>query len=118
MSERAMHEYSIVQAMFDRIDQVARERRATAVRRVAVRIGRAAGLDVSLFQSAFELFRIRTICDGARLDVEEVAARWICPVGHGALPEGQPLVCEVCGRPARLEAGDEITLMKLDLEVA
>ena len=113
-----MHEYSIVQAMFDRIDQVARERRATAVRRVAVRIGCAAGLDVTLFRSAFELFRIRTICDGAHLDVEEVPEQWICPVGHGALPKGQPLVCGVCGRPARLEAGDEITLMKLDLEVA
>ena len=113
-----MHEYSIVQAMFDQIDQVAGERHAVCVRRVSVRIGEAAGLDVGLFRSAFELFRERTICERAELAVEEVAARWVCPDGHGALPERQPLVCGVCGRPARLEAGDEITLMKLDLEVA
>ena len=113
-----MHEYSIVQAMFDQIDQVAGERHAVGVRRVSVRIGEAAVLVVGLFRSAFELFRERTICERAELAVEEVPARWVCPDGHGALPEGQPLVCGVCGRPARLEAGDEITLMKLDLEVA
>ena len=113
-----MHEYSIVQAMFDQIDQVAGERHAVGVRRVSVRIGETAGLDVGLFRSAFELFRERTICERAELAVEEVAARWVCPDGHGVLPVGQPLVCGVCGRPARLEAGDEITLMRLDLEVA
>jgi hydrogenase nickel incorporation protein HypA/HybF len=112
-----MHEYSIVQAMFDRIEQVARERGATAVRRVAVRIGSAAGLDVTLFRSAFELFQVRTICDDARLDLEEVPARWVCPAGHGALADGRPLTCEACGRPARLDGGDEISLMQLDLEV-
>lgn len=112
-----MHEYSIVQAMFDRIEQVARERRATVVRRVTVRVGSAAGLDVTLFRSAFELFQVRTVCDAARLEVEEVPARWVCPGGHGVLAEGRPLTCETCGQPARLEAGDEITLMRLDLEV-
>jgi hydrogenase nickel insertion protein HypA len=112
-----MHEYSVVQAMFDRIEEVARERHATAVRRVAVRIGNAAGLDVALFRTAFELVQTRTICDAARLDVEEVPARWVCPDGHGPLPEGRRLVCNVCGQAARLEGGDEITLMRLDLEV-
>jgi hydrogenase nickel incorporation protein HypA/HybF len=112
-----MHEYSIVQAMFDRIEQVARERGASAVRRVAVRVGTAAGLDVGLFRSAFELFQERTICDAARLEIEEVPACWICPDGHGPLAAGRPLLCEACGRPARLEAGDEITLMGLELEV-
>jgi hydrogenase nickel insertion protein HypA len=112
-----MHEYSIVQAMFDQIDQVARERHAAGVRRVSVRIGEAAGLDVGLFRSAFELFRERTICEGAELAVEEVPARWVCPDGHGALGGGRRLICERCGRPARLEAGDEITLMGLELEV-
>lgn len=82
-----MHEYSIVQAMFDRIEAVARERRAARVCRVSVRIGDVSGLDVELFRRAFEVYRERTICDGAELAVEEVPA------------------------------GDEITLMQLDLEV-
>jgi hydrogenase nickel incorporation protein HypA/HybF len=112
-----MHEYSIVQAMFDQIERVAAERQATAVRGVTVRIGTAAGLDVDLFRHAFELYRVRTLCDEATLAVEDVPAQWVCPDGHGPLPPGERLRCRRCGRPARLEAGDEITLMKLDLEV-
>ena len=112
-----MHEYSIVQAMFDQIERVAIERHASAVRRVAVRIGGAAGLDVALFRHAFELYRVRTVCDDATLVIEEVPARWVCPDGHGPVPAGQRLACERCARPARLAAGDEITLMQVDLEV-
>jgi hydrogenase nickel incorporation protein HypA/HybF len=112
-----VHEYSIVQALFDRIERVARERKATAVRGVTVRIGAAAGLDAGLFRSAFDLYRVRTICDGAALTIDEVPERWACPAGHGALRRGRRLACGVCGRPARLESGDEITLIRLDLEV-
>jgi hydrogenase nickel incorporation protein HypA/HybF len=112
-----MHEYSIVQSLFDQIGTIARERHAITVRKVSVRIGAAAGLDVGLFRSAYDLFRVRTMCDEAPLEIEEVPARWICPDGHGALREGERLSCARCGRPARLESGDEITLMGLDLEV-
>jgi hydrogenase nickel incorporation protein HypA/HybF len=113
-----MHEYSIVQAMFDQIEAVASERHAVAVRHVYVRIGAGAGVDVPLFKTAYELYRERTICEQAPLDVEQVAVRWNCPAGHGEVGAGGPLVCRACGRPARLDAGDEIVLERLELEVA
>lgn len=112
-----MHEYSIVQAMFDQIEGVARQRGALSVKRVCVRVGRAAGLDVSLFKTAYDTFRVRTICEAAPLDVDEVPERWSCPDGHGDIAVGRPLTCETCGRPARLTAGDEIMLDRLELEV-
>ena len=49
-----MHEYSIVQAMFDQIEAQARERHAIAVKRVYVRIGRSAGIDVPLLKTAYD----------------------------------------------------------------
>ncbi len=113
-----MHEYSIVQAMFDQIEAHARERHALAVTRVAVKIGAAAGVDVPLLKTAYETFRVRTICEKAPLDVEEVPERWSCPAGHGDIPAGHRLTCDVCGRPARLASGDEIVLERLELEVA
>jgi hydrogenase nickel incorporation protein HypA/HybF len=112
-----VHEYSIVQAMFDQIEAAAREKHAVAVRRVAVRIGAAAGVEVPLLRTAYELYRERTICADAPLDVEQVPVRWICPAGHGEVQTGGPLVCRECGRPARLESGDEIVLERLELEV-
>ena len=112
-----MHEYSLVQALFDRIAETTREKNAVSVRRVTLRIGEIAGVDVDLLQTAYELFRVHTMCEGARLDVERVPARWTCPGGHGDIARGQALVCPSCARPARLAAGDEIVLDQLELEV-
>jgi hydrogenase nickel incorporation protein HypA/HybF len=112
-----MHEYSIVQSLFDQIRDVARARGAVAVRRVNVQIGEIAGVEVELLRTAYDLFRVRTICENAPLYVEAVAARWMCPDGHGDIDRGRALVCPSCSRPARLAAGDEIVLQQLELEV-
>lgn len=112
-----MHEYSIVQALFDQIEDAARAHRATMVRRVRVRIGELSGVEVELFKTAYETFRERTLCETAPLDVETVPARWRCPDGHGDIARGVALVCPACGLPARLAAGDEIVLDQLELEV-
>jgi hydrogenase nickel incorporation protein HypA/HybF len=113
-----MHEYSIVQAMFDQIESVARANRAVAVRRVRIRVGRAAGVEIELLQRAYDVARTRTLCAEAPLDVEEAAVRWVCPVGHGDVAENALLRCATCGRAAHLEGGDEIVLERVDLEVA
>ena len=49
-----MHEYSIVQAMFDQIEATARKHHAQAVRLVRVRIGQGAGVEVALLKTAYE----------------------------------------------------------------
>lgn len=112
-----MHEYSIVQAMFDQIEAHARARHAIAVKRVCVRIGRSAGVDVPLLKTAYDTFRVRTICDAAPIEVDEVPEQWTCPEGHGDIPAGGPLRCPTCERPARMVSGDEIVLERLELEV-
>jgi hydrogenase nickel incorporation protein HypA/HybF len=112
-----MHEYSLVQAMFEQIGAAAAARQAVAVRRVTVRVGEAAGVDLSLLQTAYQTFRERTICSDAPLVIREVPVEWACPEGHGPIARGRPLSCDTCGRPARLTSGDEIVLEQLELEV-
>jgi hydrogenase nickel incorporation protein HypA/HybF len=112
-----MHEYSIVQAMFEQIESTARSRGAVAVRRVRVRIGELSGVDPALLRTAYDTFRVRTICEEAPLELEQVPATWTCPAAHGDLARGRPLTCPSCGRPGRLAAGDEIVLEQLELEV-
>jgi hydrogenase nickel incorporation protein HypA/HybF len=112
-----MHEYSIVQALVDRVDREARARRATAVHRLSIRIGELSGVDPDLLTTAYETFRERTICDGAELDVRMVAARWECPVCGSAISRGDLLTCPTCRVPARLTEGDEIMLDRIEMEV-
>ena len=83
-----MHEYSLVQAMFDQIGGVMAAQRARSVRRVRVRIGTQAGVEPVLFQTAYDVFRVKTMCAGAPLEIVSV------------------------------DASDELVLDQLELEVA
>jgi len=67
-----MHEYSLVQAMFDQIGDAVRAHGAISVRRVRVRIGSRAGVEPTLFQTAYDVFRVRTLCDAAPLEIVPV----------------------------------------------
>jgi hydrogenase nickel incorporation protein HypA/HybF len=113
-----MHEYSIVQALVERVAAEARARRATSVHRLSVRIGELSGVEVDLLTTAYQTFRERTICEGAELDVQLVAARWECPACGRAIGRGDLLSCPSCEVPARLAQGDEIILDRIEMEVA
>ena len=67
-----MHEYSLVQAMFDQIGAAVRSHGAIAVRRVRVRMGTRAGVEPALFQTAYDVFRVKTVCESAPLDIVPV----------------------------------------------
>lgn len=112
-----MHEYSIVSALVDQVTARARPHPGARVRRVHVAIGELAGVDGELLATAFETFRARTACEGAELVIEPRAAQWICPRCHEAIARGGPLRCAACEMPARLDGGDEIVLMRIELEV-
>ncbi|HVV82460.1 MAG TPA: hydrogenase maturation nickel metallochaperone HypA [Kofleriaceae bacterium] len=111
-----MHEYSIVSALVDQVAQAA-EPRGARVQRVHVAIGELAGVDIELLRTAFDTFRARTVCEDAELEVRPVAAAWRCARCDAAIEAGAVLRCPGCGRPARLTAGDEIVLERIELEV-
>ncbi len=113
-----MHEYSIVQALLERVQEQVDAHGAVAVHSLRVRIGEVAGVEIDLFQSAFELFREQSVCAGAELEVVPVAASWTCPGCQRTMRRGEILRCSACGQPARLVAGDEIILERVELEVA
>jgi len=64
-----MHEYSLVQAMFDQIGTALRTHDAIAVRRVRVRIGASAGVEPALFRTAYDVYRVGTACTAAPLEI-------------------------------------------------
>ena len=111
-----MHEYSIVQALLERVSAVAHQHGATRVHRVRVSIGELAGVEVELLRTAYETIRHQTMCEGAELEVRRVDARWECRACSTAIPSGAPLRCTACGQPARLTSGDEIMLDQIEME--
>lgn len=112
-----MHEYSIVQSLVDSVESLAREHHAS-VHHVYVDIGELAGVDCDLLQTAYDTFRFGTMCERAPMTIERVAAQWQCPRCGGAIARGEILKCPLCDEPAKLAAGEEIILKRVELEVA
>lgn len=113
-----MHEYSIVASLIDRVQQEAAAHGASRIHRLHVKIGELAGVELDLLKTAFDTFRERTICDGAELAIDTVAAAWACPGCDRIVDKGAILRCEACGRPARLIHGDEIVLERIEMEAS
>ncbi len=110
-----MHEYSLVQALVERVEQEVRKRGEAKVHRLRVRLGELAGVDAGLFRTAYDMFRSGTVCAGAELELTPIAARWQCPSCYRSIARGRKLQC--CGAPARLVEGDDLMLDQIELEV-
>ena len=95
-----MHEYSIVASLVDRVEREAGGYPGAVVRRLHLRIGELAGVEVELLRTAFETFRERTVCAQSALEIERVAAAWRCTACGGPIERGAPLRC--CDRDERL----------------
>ena len=113
-----MHEYSIVQALLDRVAAEARTHSAIAVHRIRVQIGEVSGVETELLETAFDLARTETICDNAELEIVPVPARWKCDSCGANIDRGEILRCLLCDLPVRLAAGDEIILERIEMEAA
>jgi hydrogenase nickel incorporation protein HypA/HybF len=112
-----VHEYSIVQSLYDAVMEHASAHGAAGVHRVRVRIGEMSGVDVGLLETAWRTFRVRTPCENAEMDVALVRPRWECPSCGIALKKGSVLRCATCSGPLRLVEGDEILLDQIVMEV-
>jgi hydrogenase nickel incorporation protein HypA/HybF len=112
-----MHEYSLVRSLLDRVAVEARTRRAAGVRRLSLRVGELSGVNVELLHAAYEMCRPGTLCAGAPLEIAAVPARWTCDRCACDLPDDGPRRCARCGGPARLAAGDDLVLERIELEV-
>lgn len=110
-----MDEFSILAALMARVEEIAEERDAVAVRSLHVTLGELAGVDSEHLAVAFRTVREGTICETAELRVEMVPVRWACRDCGAPIAAGASLTC-VCGGCARLVSGDEVRLDGVELE--
>src|SRR5512135_2098972 len=110
-----MHEYSIVASLVDRVQRELDAHPGAVARKLHLRIGELSGVEVELLRTAYDTFRARTACDQAELAVDLVPADWRCTTCGRAIPAGEILRC--CNRPAKLAAGDDIILERIEMEV-
>jgi hydrogenase nickel incorporation protein HypA/HybF len=114
-----VHELSVCQALIGQVETVARERGATVVKSVLVRLGPLSGVEAMLLEQAYPLASAGTLAEASRLLIEPAPVRVKCET-CGAETEAQSnrLLCAACGDyHTRLLSGDELMLMSVELIV-
>lgn len=84
---------------------------------MTVRIGELAGVDCELFRTAFDGCRSDRGYAAAALVIVEENAAWTCAACGAAVAPGGPLRCGSCGGEAKLSAGGDLILDRVELEV-
>jgi hydrogenase nickel incorporation protein HypA/HybF len=113
-----VHELSIVQNLFEVLEEKAREVEAVRITAVKLRVGRLSGVVPDLLVSAFDTFKKGTLAEGARLEIEIAPFSFKCRrCGGETFPEDPPYVCGACGSgEIELLGGMDILVEKIEAE--
>jgi len=113
-----MHEYSIVQALLNQCEDIAKENSASKVSKVITKIGVMSGVRTHLLQVAFDTFKEGTMCDGAEFIMNVQKLKLHCN-GCGAEFEidEHRYCCPHCGSvDVKVIDGEDMYLMTLEME--
>ncbi len=114
-----MHEASLIQALLEQVQDLARREGARRILRIQLRVGRFSTAVPELLESAFEILKQGTPAEEARLDLHLEPARVRCEAcGLEYEPEDLPFICPRCGTwGGTLLQGRDLVIEAVDLEV-
>jgi hydrogenase nickel incorporation protein HypA/HybF len=112
-----MHETGIAAEILNIAEREAARRGAAAVASVTVRVGDLSGVAPEALAFAFEALCEGTAAAGARLTIERVAVRALCPAcGLESMPETDLVLwCAGCGAVLEVVAGQELQVESLEI---
>ena len=113
-----MHELSLVAAVFEVLEEQAREHGAARVTAVVLKVGAMAGVVPDLLESAFDTYKKGTLAEAARLEIVVVPVRLRCPdCGGEAVREDTDFSCACCGsRRVEIVEGRDLVVERVELE--
>lgn len=113
-----MHEFSIVQSLFDLLEQYAAEHRAKRVLRVKVKLGQLSGIEPHLLKVAFDTFKEKTIADSAQIEIEVEKLSVQCrQCNKKSALEEMILKCPACNSlEVEIAEGEDMLLESLELD--
>ncbi|WP_415407863.1 hydrogenase/urease nickel incorporation protein HypA [Sulfurovum sp. CS9] len=113
-----MHEYSIVQALLNQCEGIAKENKAKRVTKVVTKIGVMSGVEIHLLQTAFDTFKEGTICDGAEFIINHQKIKLYCNECEAEFEIDElTYKCVECeSLNVKVIDGEDMYLMSLEME--
>lgn len=113
-----MHEYPITEQIVKIASDKAKENNARSVTRITLVVGEYSGFIGESIQMYFDVISKGTICEGAILEMENVKAKWRCPVCDITYTR-KPLsfACPECGQDGEpTTIGKEFYVKNIEVE--
>jgi hydrogenase nickel insertion protein HypA len=113
-----MHEYSIVQALLNQCEAIAEQNNVEKVVKIITKIGVMSGVEVYLFQTAFDTFKEGTLCENAQLVIHEQKLKLHCNAcGSEFEIDELCYICKACqSLDVKVIDGEDMYLMSLEME--
>ncbi|HFU76817.1 MAG TPA: hydrogenase maturation nickel metallochaperone HypA [Arcobacter sp.] len=113
-----MHEYSVVQALLEQIEDITQKNDAQKVTKIVVKIGVMSGIEAHLLEIAFNTFKEKTVCDGAEFIMNIQPLKIMCnQCKKESELEKIHYCCQECGSTdVDVIDGEDMFLMSLEME--
>ena len=113
-----MHEISIIESILEVAEEKAREANSPSITVIRLRLGEFTAIAREALEFAFEIARLGTLAEHARLEIEVVPMVLHCVVCN---VEPQParvmsLICPQCGFPLKIVSGRELQIEFIEIE--
>lgn len=111
-----MHELSIIVDLIELCEANAKEKNASKIDEIIIKIGRLSGVEAHYLESAFEFYRENSeICKNAKLTINIQPVVVLCEnCGKKSTLEKNEFICEKCGsQNLKVIDGEEMYLMQI-----
>jgi len=113
-----MHEISIIESILEVAEEKAREVNSLSIKVIKLRLGQFTAIALEALEFAFEVARIGTLAECARLEIEVVPMVLQCVVCNA---DTQPtraisLICPRCGFPLKIISGEDLQIEFIEVE--
>src|SRR5580658_8135778 len=112
-----MHEIYIIESILEVVEEKAREVNAPSILVIKLRLGQFTAIAQEALEFAFEVARLGTLAEHARLEIEVVPMVLHCVVCDvGTLPTGaMSFICQRCGFPLRIASGKDLQIEYIEI---
>ena len=114
-----MHEFSVVSSLIESCEEIAQHNQAEKILAIHLDIGERSGVNVALLKSAFEEFKLGSLCEQAKLLIQESKVELTCDSCHQSnLANEQDYThCPSCGsEQVKITKGNEMLLLRLEMK--
>jgi hydrogenase nickel incorporation protein HypA/HybF len=113
-----MHEICIIESILEVAEEKAREAKSPSITVIKLRLGQFTAIAREALEFAFEVARLGTLAEHARLEIEIVPMVLHCVVCDiGTEPtRAMSFICQHCGFPLKIVSGKDLEIEYIEID--